>query len=310
MRAGRPGIRLFGARLFAAAGIASVLMITSSGASTSDEEDRVVSAWRAARVQALTSPTGWLSLEGLLWLSHGVNTFGSGKAEQLRLDHPQLARHAGIFTVDEKGIRFAAAGSRSITLHGRPVTSVTMDTDIASTPTVLRSGTLEFFIIERGGRYGVRIRDRESPRRRDFRGLSYFPTDDAWVFDARFEPYDPAHTIQIINILGMEVPMTSPGAVVFERDGRLWRLDTVVEAPDAEELFIMFADATSGRETYGGGRFLTAPLPKGESVRLDFNLAYNPPCAFNTFATCPLPPPQNRLELPVTAGELKYAAYH
>jgi uncharacterized protein len=128
-----------------------------------------------------------------------------------------------------------------------------------------------------------------------------------WVVNARFERYPAAHTLRIVNILGMEVDMQSPGAVVFTRDGRDWRLDTVLEQPGDTELFIMFADGTSGHETYGGGRFLYIPVPQGGSVAVDFNKAYNPPCALNEFATCPLPPPQNRLQLRVPAGEKKYA---
>jgi uncharacterized protein (DUF1684 family) len=120
-------------------------------------------------------------------------------------------------------------------------------------------------------------------------------------------PYQPARRIKIINILGMEEDDVSPGAVVFSQNGREWRLDTVLESPGDETLFIMFADATSGHETYGAGRFLTIPLPVDGVALLDFNKAYNPPCALNDFATCPLPPPQNRLPLRVDAGELKYS---
>jgi len=172
---------------------------------------------------------------------------------------------------------------------------------------VLASGTLRFFVIERAGNLGVRVRDLANPHRTGFRGLSYFPVSTGWVFDARFEPYQTAHRIKIINILGMEQEYESPGALVFLKDGREWRLDAVLEQAGDPELFIMFADATSGQETYGGGRFLYVPLPSAGHTRLDFNQAYNPPCALNDFATCPLPPPQNRLKLRVEAGERTYA---
>ena len=297
-----------GARLVALAVIAGAMVVQlPTAAAASADEQQIVESWRATRVQELTSPTGWLALEGLFWLKPGVNTFGRGRTEQMRLDHPELPLHAGAFILDGQAVRFSSADQHAITLNNVPVASVLMTPDSAAAPTVLARGTLEFFVIERGGRFGVRVRDRESPRRRNFHGLKYFPVDDGWVYAARFEAYSPEHIIPIINILGMEVEMTSPGAVVFEREGHQWRLDTVLERPDAEELFIMFADATSGGTSYGGGRFLKTPLPLGGVVRLDFNLAYNPPCAFNTFATCPLPPPQNRIALSVTAGELKYA---
>ena len=287
--------------------VVGLLSGMNSLAGTSAEEVDAVTRWRAQRVQSLTSPTGWLTLEGLYWLNPGDNTFGSGEHELLRLKHPALARSAGVFTLQGDTVRFRTSRGRTVTLQGKTVESVTMVPDSAGEPTVLASGTLEFYVIERAGRFGVRVRDTQSARRRDFAGLEYFPIDDAWVVNARFEPYVPARTIPIVNILGMEVPMTSPGALVFERDGKEWRLDAVLEDPEAENLFIMFADGTSGHETYGGGRFMTAPLPSGGHVRLDFNRAYNPPCAFNNFATCPLPPPQNKLPLAVTAGERTYS---
>jgi uncharacterized protein len=153
----------------------------------------------------------------------------------------------------------------------------------------------------------VRVRDLDNPRRRGFRGLEYFPISTAWVFNTRFEPYEPARHVKIVNILGMKQELVSPGAVVFSAHGQEWRLDAVLEAPDDQELFIMFADGTSGHETYGGGRFLYIPLPAAGSAHVDFNQAFNPPCALNDFATCPLPPQQNRLKLRVDAGEKKYA---
>jgi uncharacterized protein (DUF1684 family) len=188
------------------------------------------------------------------------------------------------------------------------VSSLALAPDSSGNPTVLASGTLRFFVIERAGNLGVRVRDLANPHRTGFRGLSYFPVSTDWVFDARFEPYQPAHRIKIINILGMEQEYESPGAVVFVKNGREWRLDGVLEQPGDRELFIMFADATSGQETYGGGRFLYVPLPSTGHARLDFNKAYNPPCALNDFATCPLPPPQNRLKLRVEAGEKTYTS--
>jgi hypothetical protein len=187
------------------------------------------------------------------------------------------------------------------------VSTLELSADTSPHPTVLTSGPLRFFVIERAGNLGLRVRDLNNPHRAGFHGLSYFPVSTAWVFEARFERYEPVHRIRIINILGMEQEYESPGAVVFVKDGREWRLDAVLEAAGDAELFIMFADATSGHETYGAGRFLYVPLPNAGRTRLDFNKAYNPPCALNDFATCPLPPPQNHLKLRVEAGEKSYA---
>jgi uncharacterized protein len=266
-----------------------------------------VEAWRERRVSELTSDTGWLTLTGLFWLKQGDNSFGRAASNALALDNPALADTAGTFVVSGREVRFVAHTGAGVTHDGHPVSALELATDATAEPTVLASGTLRFFVIERAGNLGVRVRDLNNPRRRQFRGLSYFPISTGWVFDARFEPYEPARHIRIVNILGMEQELLSPGAVVFTKDGREWRLDTVLEQPGDRELFIMFADATSGHETYGAGRFLHVPLPSGGRVQLDFNKAYNPPCALNDFATCPLPPPQNRLKLSIPAGEKSYA---
>ncbi|TLY75339.1 MAG: DUF1684 domain-containing protein [Gammaproteobacteria bacterium] len=221
--------------------------------------------------------------------------------------NPSLADTAGSFVLHDHRVRLVARPDGGVTHDGHAVGSLDLVADTQGEPTVLASGALRCFIIERAGNLGVRVRDLDNPHRRNFRGFSYFPVSTDWVFDARFEPYEPAHRLKIVNILGMEEDAVSPGAVLFTRDGREWRLDTVLESPADQELFIMFADETSGRETYGAGRFLYIPLPKGGRAPLDFNKAYNPPCALNDFATCPLPPPQNRLKLRVEAGEKKYA---
>jgi uncharacterized protein len=272
------------------------------------EEQAEVMQWRAARVQSLTSETGWLSLVGLLWLKDGNNTFGRGAANTLVLDNPSLAQNAGTFIMHDHTVRFIAAAGAGVTHHGEPVTDIAMASDEAGEPTVVSSGSLRFFVIERAGKLGVRVRDVDSPHRRGFRGLDYFPVSTDWKLTARFEPYVPARHIRIINILGMEEDALCPGALVFSRNGQAWRLDAVLENPEDAQLFVMFQDATSGHETYGGGRFMDIPLPASGTTVLDFNKAYNPPCAMNEFATCPLPPPGNRLKLRVDAGELAYHA--
>jgi uncharacterized protein len=269
-----------------------------------------VREWRARRVESLTSDDGWLTLTGLFWLQQGDNTFGRAPDNSLVLAHPALAEHCGTFNVSGHKVRFTAAAGSGVTAAGQAVSSLELSADSAGNPTVLASGTLRFYLIERAGNLGVRVRDLNDPHRTGFRGFNYFPVSTDWVFDARFEPYRPARHIRIINILGMEVEYASPGAVVFVKDGREWRLDTVLEEPGDQELFIMFADGTSGHETYGAGRFLYVALPSAGRTRLDFNKAYNPPCALNDFATCPLPPQQNRLRLRVEAGEKSYAGGH
>ncbi|GAC1454105.1 MAG: DUF1684 domain-containing protein [Steroidobacteraceae bacterium] len=274
---------------------------------TAEAEHATISAWRTQRADSLTSDTGWLTLAGLFWLRPGNNTLGRGAANALVLDNAALADSAGSFVLTGDKVRFVARPGSGITHDGRPVSTLELTSDAHGEPTVLASGALRFFVIERAGNIGVRVRDLNNPHRLNFQGLSYFPVSAAWVFNARFEPYQPVHHIRIMNILGMEEDAESPGAVVFTKDGRQWRLDAVLEQPGDQELFIMFADATSGHETYGAGRFLYIPLPVNGAATLDFNKAYNPPCALNDFATCPLPPYQNRLSLRVEAGEKQYA---
>jgi uncharacterized protein len=289
-----------------AAAAAAATAASAPGVVDPQAERTLVSEWRAKRVEALTSDGGWLTLAGLFWLKEGDNSFGRAPGNALVLDNPGLAERCGTFTVSGHTVRFTAAPGSAVTHEGQPVSSLELSADTAGNPTVLASGTLRFYLIERAGNLGVRVRDLNNPHRTEFRGLSYFPVSAEWVFDARFEPYRPAHHIRIINILGMEQDYESPGAVVFVKGGSEWRLDTVLEEPGDEELFIMFADATSGHETYGAGRFLYVPLPSAGHTRLDFNKAYNPPCALNDFATCPLPPLQNHLKLRVEAGEKTY----
>ena len=272
-----------------------------------ESERAAIARWRAARVESLTSDNGWLTLTGLYWLKEGDNTFGRAPGNSLVLDNAALADTAGSFVLTGHAVRFRARPGSGVTHDGQPVTELELAPDASGHPTVLSCGALRFYLIERAGNLGVRVRDLDNPHRSGFRGLEYFPVSTDWVVNARFERYQPVHHIRIINILGMELEMESPGAVVFNKDGREWRLDAVLEEPGDDELFIMFADATSGHETYGAGRFLYIPIPTGATVAVDFNKAYNPPCALNEFATCPLPPSQNRLKLAVRAGEKKYA---
>src|SRR5579862_8047554 len=300
----------------AAAGLLIVMLAAATSAratdpaaavSPLDAERAAIDAWRAQRTRSLTSDSGWLTLAGLFWLKDGANSFGRAPANDLVLDNGALAAHAGAFLVSGQQVRFVAAPEGGVTHDGHPVGTLELVADTRGEPTVLASGSLRFFLIERAGHLGVRVRDLNNPHRLQFRGLDYFPVTTEWVVQARFEPYQPARQLKIVNILGMEEQLECPGAVVFSKAGREWRLDAVLEAAGDQELFIMFADATSGHETYGAGRFLYIPLPHDNTVQVDFNKAINPPCGLNDFATCPLPPAQNRLKLRVAAGEKKYA---
>jgi uncharacterized protein len=293
--------RLRLALLFLAACAAGV-----AAAAPPADEVAAVHAWRAARVIEVAGESGWLTVVGLHWLRPGANSFGRARDNDIVLPRDSLAPHAGRFVVAGRSVRLEPAARSGVTLAGREVEPCDVAPAAEGDGVVLASGSLRFFVIERGGRFGLRVRDLDSAARRAFRGLDYFPIDPSWVIEARFERYEPARRLPIVNVLGDEVEMLAPGALVFARDGREWRLDALLETAGDDHLFVMFADGTSGRTTYGGGRFLHVPLPTGATARVDFNQAYNPPCAFTGFATCPLPPPQNRLELAVPAGEVRY----
>ena len=174
-------------------------------------------------------------------------------------------------------------------------------------PTILTLGSLLINVVKRGERIGVRVKDTESRTRREFKGLEYYPIDPKWRIEARFEPYQPPKTIPITNVLSMTDDETSPGALAFDVDGKTYRIDPILEKGETD-CFVMIADDTTGRETYGAGRYLyVSPPDASGKVVIDFNKTYSPPCAFTNFATCPLPPRQNHLPFRIEAGEKKYA---
>jgi hypothetical protein len=268
-----------------------------------------VLAWRQGRAERLQQPDGWLSLAGLHWLEEGATTFGTGSDNDLVL--PAGPERAGTLYIEGSAVRIDAVTPGLLTADGEPASSLVLATDAAQEgPTLLRLDRLSFFVIDRGGHLALRVRDPENPARAQFQGLEYFPPDPSWRFDARFEPYEPVKTIRIADITGLVEESPVWGAVVFEKDAKTYRLDALAEPGDVE-LFLIFGDRTNGIETYGAGRYLYTAAPDSEGrVELDFNKSYSPPCIFTPFATCPLPPPQNRLPLRVEAGEKTYGGGH
>ncbi|HZF13530.1 MAG TPA: DUF1684 domain-containing protein [Thermoanaerobaculia bacterium] len=267
-----------------------------------------IAAWHQERIAGLKRPDGWLSLVGLFWLKEGENRFGSSPANTVIFPEGSTPAVAGTLERHGKAVRVHAAPGVALTHKGKPVTDLDLKPE-AGPPTELALGSLRFFIIYRGDRVGVRVKDTQSPALAAFKDVDTFPVQTAWRVDARFEPYNPPKKIAIANILGQVEDQDSPGAVVFERDGRTYRLEALDGGPDGS-LFFVFGDQTNGHETYGAGRFLDTTAPKDGRVVVDFNQAYNPPCAFTSFATCPLPPKPNKLAVKVEAGEKKYGEGH
>lgn len=259
--------------------------------------------WRQRRHARLSDEDGWLSLVGLEWLEEGENRIGSADTSDITVSGGP--DDWGTVTVRGDELLFVPAGGGRVTIDGAPAVETRLTADNQGEPTVVRSGDLSFYVIFRQS-YALRIKDRQAPTLLAFAGVDSYQADPTWRFDARFTPAPPGQTIEIGNVLGQLTPMNVFGTVEFERDGETHRLLGLGEEK-SESLWFLFADRTTGRETYGAGRFLYSDgMPEGGRVVVDFNKAYNPPCAFNDYSTCPLPPHENRLDLAVTAGEKDY----
>jgi uncharacterized protein (DUF1684 family) len=225
-----------------------------------------------------------------------VSRIGSAPACEIRLPERAPAQ-AG--TIEFRG------GHATLRMGGGEAKE--LKSDHGQKPDLVKIGGLELTLIERGKRIGIRMRDPEAAARRDFRGLHWYAVNPTARVTGAFHPYNPPKQIPITNVLGDTQPQPSPGYVEFSLNGKTMRLDPVVEEPG--DLFFMFKDETSATDTYGAGRFLHAAMAKDGLVELDFNKAYNPPCAYTAFATCPLPPRQNHLATRITAGEKRYGAH-
>lgn len=285
--------------------ILPLLLLSAIAAAPSPEAHRAeIEAWRARRLAGLKRPDGWLSLVGLFWLEEGDNRFGSDpKGNRIVFPEGTAPKTLGSLVLSRGTVTLHADSGANLKSDGKPVSTTTLKTDADGEPTVLEHGRIRFYVIQRGARLGVRVKDTGSAALAAFHGIESYPIDYRWRFDARFDAYDPPRALPVPNILGTVDNEKSPGAVVFNVGGKEYRLDAVQEA-GSDQLFLIFGDQTNGRETYGGGRFLYAAMPdKDGRVVVDFNKAYNPPCVFTPYATCPLPPPRNRLPIRIEAGE-------
>lgn len=261
-----------------------------------DVHAREVEAWRRARYAALLRDTSWLTLAGLHWLREGENTVGAAPDADVLL--PAGPAEAGRIVVSADGVTATGAFRHA----GRPADGLRLESDANGEPTLLELGTLRFCLIERGGRPAIRTWDLAADARRRFAGIEHWPIDPAWRLVARVEA-TPGRTIAVPDVLGFVEERESPADVAFEVAGVTHRLQGLVGGTKGE-LWLVFGDATNGVETYGGGRFLYTAAPEPDrTVVVDFNRAYNPPCLFSHFATCPLPWEANRMPIRVEAGE-------
>ncbi len=264
-----------------------------------------IEAWRAGRIERLQSATGWLTLVGLAWLQPGDNRVGAAADSEVRLPASAPAR-LGTIRVETGDTTFTSDPGATVVASGVPVSTLRLRSDREGEATVLAHGSISFYVIERNGKLAVRIKDSEAAARKRFAGIEHFRVDPKWRVEARFEPAAHDNEVEVPNALGYMEPTRAPGHVVFELGGGTHRLLALDDTGDGR-LFLVFGDQTTGKETYGGGRFLYTDPPVDGKVVVDFNRAYNPPCVFSPYATCPLPPPGNRLKTRVEAGEKKYA---
>lgn len=272
-------------------------------AAAADDYTLSIQTWRKEREEKLKAKDGWLTVAGLFWLKEGENRVGSDPSFEVVLPEGRAPRRLGVFDFKGGKTTFRMATGAQVLLNGKPVMTAELRQDGSGSPDLLQTGDFTMFVIKRGDRYGIRLRDLQSATRREFTGLHWFPVRADHRIVAKFVSYPKPQTLAVPNILGTVEQQPTPGYAEFTLGGRVHRLHPVLEG---EQLFFIFKDQTSGRATYGAGRFLYAALPKDGKVTLDFNKAYNPPCAYTPYATCPLPPKQNRLLVKVEAGEMNY----
>ena len=300
-------------RNFVRAAVTVTLMCAlcvATGALAAQAQDAAYRAsiekWRQDYENDLKSDTGWLTISGLFWLHEGENRFGSDPLNDIVLPEGSAPPDAGYFEFHRGKTTVHVKSGVPVTLGGKPVETAELRPDSADR---LVLGDLSLWVHASGERYAVRLQDKNSKVRKAFTKLEWFPVDESYRVTAHFQLYDEPKQIEMQNQSGDTLHVPIAGYVLFTLRGQELRLDAQVDDRTSELSFV-FRDLTSGRETYGASRFLDTEAPHHGEVVLDFNKAYNPPCAYNPYTTCPLPPPQNRLRVRVEAGEMNYKHDH
>ncbi len=273
---------------------------------------RDLSAWRAQREHELAAPDGWLTLIGLEWLKPGVNSFGSAADNRIQI-HAQAPEHMGLLTLSGTTLQLLAPNGGfppDLKIDGQAAREGQLSADNAKPSTIAWHG-LTLLVLLRGDRYALRIKDADSPTRTGFQGLHWYAPDARFRVTAEWTPFNPPRTEHIPTVLGTTLDMPSPGVAEFKIDGVTYHLAPVVEDPSGKELFFILRDQTSATTTYPAARFLHTGVPdhglaEPGVLTLDFNRLESPPCAYTSYATCPLPPELNRLKVALEAGEQRY----
>jgi uncharacterized protein (DUF1684 family) len=270
-----------------------------------------INTWHEQRIKRLTSEDGWLSLAGLYWLEEGPNTFGAHPENDLVFPLESTPDFIGSFHLRDTVVTMIINSNGHVFHDSIPVTdSLILRADNTGTPTIISQGTLSWYVIKREERYGIRLKDRENLNLLEFQRIERFPVDKKWLVSGQLIPYETEKTIRVPTVLGTTADEPCPGFLKFKIGGTEYRLDPIADST-SKSLFVIFGDATNGESTYGAGRFLYVDLPdETGNTMIDFNKSYNPPCAFSAYATCHLPPLQNRLAVEIQAGEKKYGRHH
>jgi len=283
-----------------------LLIATIKGNGQKNTYTESIQEWHVKRAAYLKQPDGWLNLEGLFWLQKGVNKFGSDPTSNAHYNNSKFPATLGYFRYEGDSVSWQNNKNYAIKINGnlyygeKPFTVFNALGNAAS----MDWSHYNWVIIKREEKIGIRFRNYKAALLKTFKGLEYFKVQSKWLVKAKLEK--PVQDfIMISNVLGQTTAQKTAGKLHFTIDGVEYSLDAINEGGNS--LFIAFADATNGKQTYGSGRFIDVDIPdEAGNTFIDFNKAYNPPCAFTAFATCPLPPAQNRLAIAIPAGEKKY----
>ncbi len=285
-----------------AAAISFLAISVACGTPSPRDYAAEIEAWRTEREARLKADDGWLTLTGLFFLNEGDNSFGSSPQNDIELRAGP--ERAGIITLRDGGVSVRAVEGKTLLVDGRSVDAAQLWPSEGSDPPTITLGPLSLFCHESGDRLAMRLRDSESEIRREFTKLRWYPVDESFRIRGRYVPHDKPRTMKLANNLGDVLTLRTSGSVALTVKGEALRL-TAIDYDD--RLWFVFNDLTSGSETYPAARFLYADMPDVDgTTTVDFNQAYNPPCAFNPYTTCPLPPPENQLQIRIEAGELDY----
>ncbi len=295
----------------------AALLLAAAAVSNAQVDERAWHAdllqWRTKHAADLQKPENWLSLIGLEWLKEGDNSLGADKNNTIAINAKVPARIA-VFHLDKGTVTLRPPQGgfpQDLTINGKRAAEQPLRADDQPPRDTIRIGSVAIIVLHRGDRYALRIWDSTNPARTNFKGLHWYAPDPKYRITARWIPYSPPKPMKIPTVLGSTLDLPSPGVAEFNLNGKTIRLEPVLETPDAKQLFFIVRDTTSQTTTYGAGRFLYTGFPSkgldktGELV-LDFNRMENPPCAYTPYATCPLPPRQNRMPIAVPAGEKRY----